>query len=67
MKNNKEKPVFSPVLFWDINVRKINYDKEIEFVLERVFDKGIENDEREAVRYYGINKIKKTALKIRRY
>jgi hypothetical protein len=64
MKKNKIKPEFSRVLFWDIRAENINYDKDVEFVLERVFERGIENDEKEALRYYGINKIKKTALKI---
>jgi hypothetical protein len=64
-KKNGEKPQFSPVLFWDVNAENINYEKEIAFVLERVFERGIERDEEEAVRYYGIKKIKNAALKIR--
>jgi hypothetical protein len=64
LKKARKKPEFSPVLFWDTNIETIDYDREIRFVLERVFERGIENDEKEALRYYGINKIKKTALKI---
>jgi hypothetical protein len=51
-KNDRSKPEFSPALFWDIHIENIDYEKETAFVLERVFERGIENDEKEAVRYY---------------
>jgi hypothetical protein len=62
--NKKARPQFSNVLFWDTNIEAIEYDKQIDFVLERVFLKGTENDERAAVEYYGINKIKKVAMRL---
>ncbi|MFP3043902.1 hypothetical protein LQZ19_18975 [Treponema primitia] len=62
--NKKVKPQFSKVLFWDVNSEAIDYDKQIEFVLERVFLKGTEDDERAALEYYGFNKIKKTAMRL---
>jgi hypothetical protein len=59
------KPALSSFLFWDCDTNKINYKKRVNFILERVFSMGTENDVREAVRYYGIETIKKEIVKIK--
>jgi hypothetical protein len=59
------KPVLSNYLFWDCDTEKMDYEKRVNFILERVFGMGTENDVREAVRYYGIDRIKKEVVKIK--
>jgi hypothetical protein len=59
------KPVLSHFLFWDCDEDKIDYDKRVNFVLERVFSMGTENDVREAIQYYGIETIKNEIVKIK--
>lgn len=59
------KPVLSSFLFWDCDEGKIDYAKRVNFILERVFGMGTENDIREVIRYYGVETIKKEIIKIK--
>jgi hypothetical protein len=59
------KPVLSNFIFWDCDEDKIDYARRANFVLERVFSMGTENDIKEAVRYYGIETIKNEIIKIK--
>ena len=59
------KPVLSNFLFWDCDEDRIDYARRVNFVLERVFSMGTENDIKEAVRYYGIETIKNEIIKIK--
>ncbi|MDR1389573.1 MAG: hypothetical protein LBJ31_06305 [Treponema sp.] len=59
------KPELSHFLFWDCDENKIDYDKRVNFVLERVFSMGTENDVREVVKYYGMEIIKTEIVKIK--
>jgi hypothetical protein len=43
----------------------MDYEKRINFILERVFSMGTEDDVREVVRYYGIGAIKNEIVKIK--
>jgi hypothetical protein len=45
------KPVLSKFLFWDCNIKKMDYNKNVRFILERVFSMGTEKDTQEVVRY----------------
>ena len=56
-------PKFSKHLFWDINMKNFDYNARAAFVLERVFTMGMQEDEWEANRYYGIDRIKKEVIK----
>jgi hypothetical protein len=59
------KPVLSNYLFWDCDKDNIDYARRVNFVLERVFGMGTENDVKEAIRYYGIETIKNEIIKIK--
>jgi hypothetical protein len=59
------KPILSKFLFWDCNMESMDYIKRVNFVLERVFSMGTENDIREVVRYYGLDIIKNEIVKIK--
>jgi len=52
-------------LFWDCNIERLDPYIDKKLILERVFSRGTENDEREAFNYYGKNVIKNTVLDIK--
>jgi hypothetical protein len=55
----------SGYLFWEYNIEKLDPNIDINLVLERVFTRGTENDEKEVFSYYGRNKIKNAILNIK--
>ena len=61
------KPVLSNFLFWDCDKDKIDYEKRVNFILERVFGMGTENDVREVIRYYGVETIKNEIIHIKTF
>jgi hypothetical protein len=65
MENVNLLPRLSKFLFWDydVNILDPNIDKNI--ILERVFTRGTENDEKEIFNYYGKTLIKDTVLNIK--
>lgn len=42
-----------PVLFWDTDIRKINWQKQKSAIIRRVFERGNETEKREILRFYG--------------
>lgn len=60
-----KKPNFKESLFWDINYKEIDYEKNSRFVIERVLTRGNLDDWQEIKRYYGLEKIKEEAMQIR--
>ena len=65
MKNCNFIDNLSKYLFWDYNASILdpNIDKTI--ILERVFSRGPENDEKEVFNYYGKNIIKDAILDVK--
>ena len=55
----------SKYLFWDSNVDMLDPNADRNLILERVFTRGTENDEKEAVHYYGRDLIKDTLPNIK--
>jgi len=55
----------SDYLFWDCNKNVLDPDIDKKLILERVFSRGTENDERTIFSYYGTNLIKTTVLDIK--
>lgn len=51
--------VFRKSLFWDTDLSKINWNKQYEAVIERVFERGNEEEKNEITEFYGAPKIKK--------
>ena len=52
-------------LFWDYNVDMLDPNIDKMFILERVFTRGTESDEKEVFNYYGKNIIKDTILDVK--
>jgi plasmid maintenance system antidote protein VapI len=42
-----------PVLFWDTKIEKINWKKQKNSVIKRVFERGNEIEKKEIIRFYG--------------
>jgi len=50
--------VLSKSLFWDTDLPKINWEKQFKAVIQRVFERGGEEEKDEIIRFYGIEKVK---------
>jgi hypothetical protein len=64
MKDNDLLRNLSHYLFWDYNADMLDPNVDIKLILERVFTRGTENDEKEVFDYYGKETIKNTVLDI---
>jgi len=58
----KTKPIFNKRIFWDVDFENIDYDLHINWIIERVFDRGDVEDIRNCRKYYGDEKIKEILL-----
>ena len=59
----KRRPNLSKHLFWDIDMRKLDYESRAPFILERVFTMGMQEDEWKVNVYYGKERIRKEVVK----
>ncbi len=55
----------SKTLFWDTDIKKLDYEKHARHIIERVLMRGTLDDWFAIKEYYGIERIKDEALKIR--
>lgn len=55
----------SKYLFWDYNINTLDPNIDKNLILERVFTRGTEDDEKEIFNYYGKELIKDTVLNIK--
>lgn len=61
-KDNRKTPDLSSLsksLFWDTNVKNIDWDRQYRAVIKRVFERGNENDKNEILRFYGTEKVRR--------
>lgn len=59
----KNKPVFDKRIFWDVAFDKLDYDGNVSFIIERLFERGDVEDIRQCRRYYGDEKIRTVLTK----
>jgi len=59
------KPKLSRYLFWDTNIKNLDFEERASFVLERVFTMGMQEDEWKVIKYYGKERIRKEVIKCR--
>ena len=64
MENNSLLKNLSQYLFWDYNTNFLDPNTDIKLILERVFTRGTENDEKEVFNYYGKETIRNTIIDI---
>ena len=55
----------SQYLFWDCNISMLDPNIDRKMILERVFSRGTEKDEKEIFCFYGKEVIKNTVLEIK--
>ena len=58
------KPVLNKRIFWDVDFEKIDYEKNVDFVVSRVIERGDVEDIRQCRRFYGDEKITNILLNI---
>lgn len=56
------RPNLSPLAFWDVDFRQIDFENKSLFVMEKVFNYGIWSDMIELIRFYGKERIKKDII-----
>jgi addiction module HigA family antidote len=59
--NLGERPDLSVIrktLFWDTDITKIDWEKQYKAVIQRVFERGNDDEKKEMLRFYGKDKIK---------
>lgn len=50
-------PNIPPVIFWDVDMSKIDWEKRAEYVIKRVYERGNQAERNEIDRYYGVEKV----------
>ncbi len=55
---------FNKTLFWDVDLKHLDYNKNADFIIERVLNYGDKKDYKEIKNNYGLKKIKQTAKKV---
>jgi len=50
--------VLGQSLFWDTDIKKINWQRQYRAVIERVFERGSEDAKKEIIRFYGTERIR---------
>jgi plasmid maintenance system antidote protein VapI len=52
-----------PVIFWDTNMKSIDWHSQYRAVIHRVFERGNEREKKEITRFYGKDKIDEVVSK----
>lgn len=53
----KRIPQISQSTFWDIDYNDLNFDKQYDFIISRVFDRGTLEEVIQILKYYGVKKV----------
>jgi len=48
--------------FWDVNIEKMDYEKNADYIIRKVFDYGSMEDVLEVMAFYGKEKVKKALI-----
>ena len=60
--NTPKLTVFRKSLFWDTDISLIDWNRQYKAVINRVFERGNEDERNETIRFYGTEKVN-SALK----
>jgi len=50
--------ILRKILFWDTDINKIDWHKQYKTVIQRVYERGNDDEKKEILRFYGKEKIK---------
>jgi hypothetical protein len=53
----QEKPDLPKWLFWDVRYEEMDCQRDYEFVIERILDRGNDEELEEVIRFYGRRKV----------
>jgi hypothetical protein len=56
------KPILSKQAFWDVDMNTIDYEKNARHVVEKVIERGTNDDFLSILNFYGFEKVKQLAL-----
>jgi hypothetical protein len=62
--NHISKPALTRNTFWDTRLENLDYDRYSRFIITRVFERGLDSEIREAIRYYGNKRIVDTLTSV---
>jgi hypothetical protein len=65
MKAQQNKPDLSSQAFWDVDMGKIDYEKNARFVVEKVIDRGTLKDFKNLREFYGDERMKREVINAR--
>ncbi len=49
--------IIRKILFWDTDIHKIDWQKQCKAVIQRVFERGNDEEKKEIERFYSLDKI----------
>lgn len=52
----------SPRAFWDVDMSKMDYEKNADYIIRKVFERGTLEDVMEVLAYYGEEKVKRALV-----
>ena len=58
-----DKPILSKQAFWDVDMNKIDYEKNARYVVEKIIERGTHNDFLSILKFYGFERVKELALR----
>jgi hypothetical protein len=56
------KPTLSKQAFWDVDMDKIDYEKNARYIVEKIIERGKAEDFDSILTFYGFEKVKELAL-----
>ena len=60
--NTMDRPILSKQAFWDVDMDKIDYEKNAAHVVEKVIERGKAQDFDNLLKFYGFQKVGELAL-----
>ncbi|MDB5150642.1 MAG: hypothetical protein JWQ57_4662 [Mucilaginibacter sp.] len=57
-----DKPILSKQAFWDVDMGSIDYQKHAGYVVEKVIERGKEQDFKNLIKFYGFDRVGELAL-----
>lgn len=57
IKRTPDLHILSKSLFWDTDIQYIDWERQYRAVIQRVFERGNENEKKEIIRFYGAEKV----------
>ena len=50
--------IIRKILFWDTDINKIDWEKQYKYVIQRIFERGNDQEKKEILSFYGKDKVK---------